>query len=416
MSTSVSSVVSHFPSAENGFTTTLASTISSGATTVPLNSVAGYSNGEVAVFIVDPEEPSKKQTFTGTIDTANVQVTDVVWTAGTNQAHSGGATVVDYASATHISMMTKGILVEHDQAGQHSKALKDENGNEWLEPTATASAVNHVKITNAAASGRPKIEATGSDTNIGLEIVPKGTGMVVISDTPARLGAIHRYTFDGTDIHVDGVDQNNGGNTISWTKPANLKFVIVEVVGGGGGGGGAASSAASNAAQGGGGGAGGYSRKKIAAASLGSTETVTVGAAGTGATAGANNGGAGGNSSFGAHATANGGSGGSGMVAETGDRVSPGGAGGSAASGDINITGESGTFGRVSSAWPNQDGAGGNSPYGSCGRNRTGAAGAGAAASGYGAGGGGGLDQNGSSTNRAGGAGAGGIVIVYEYY
>lgn len=118
MSTSVSSLSSNFfPSAQNGFTTTLASTISSGATTVPLNSVAGYTNGEVATFIVDPSDATKKQTFTGVIDTGGVQVTSVVWTAGTNQSHTSGATVVDYATATHISQISKGILVHADQDG-----------------------------------------------------------------------------------------------------------------------------------------------------------------------------------------------------------------------------------------------------------------------------------------------------------
>ena len=120
MSTSVSSVVSHFPSAENGFTTTTSGSVSSGAATVGLNSVAGYANGEIAVFVIDPSDASKKQTFTGTIDTGGVQVTGVVWTAGTNQTHSAGATVVDYATATHISMVSKGILVEHNQNGTHS--------------------------------------------------------------------------------------------------------------------------------------------------------------------------------------------------------------------------------------------------------------------------------------------------------
>ena len=110
MSTSVANVVSHFPSAENGFTTTTSGSVSSGATTVGLNSVAGYTNGEIAVFVIDPSDASKKQTFTGTIDTSGVQVTDVVWTAGTNQTHSAGATVVDYVTATHISMITKGLL------------------------------------------------------------------------------------------------------------------------------------------------------------------------------------------------------------------------------------------------------------------------------------------------------------------
>lgn len=119
MSTSVSSVVSHFPSAENGFTTTTSGSVSSGATTVGLNSVAGYTNGEIVVFVIDPSNASK-QTFTGVIDTSGVQVTSVVWTAGTNVTHLSGATVVDYATATHISMITKGLLVQHTQAGAHS--------------------------------------------------------------------------------------------------------------------------------------------------------------------------------------------------------------------------------------------------------------------------------------------------------
>lgn len=117
MSTNVSSVTNHFPSAENGFTTTTSGAVSSGATTVGLNSVAGYTNGEIVVFIIDPTDATKKQAFTGTIDTAGVQVTGVVWTAGTNQAHDAGATVVDYATATHISMISKGILLHADQDG-----------------------------------------------------------------------------------------------------------------------------------------------------------------------------------------------------------------------------------------------------------------------------------------------------------
>ena len=123
MSTSVTSVVSHFPSAENGFSTTTSGEVASGAATVGLSSVAGYTNGEIAVFVIDPTDSTKKQTFTGTIDTAGVQVTGVVWTAGTNQIHATGATVVDYATATHISMISKGILVEHSQDGTHAKAL-----------------------------------------------------------------------------------------------------------------------------------------------------------------------------------------------------------------------------------------------------------------------------------------------------
>jgi len=118
MSTSVTGVTTNFfPSAENGFTTTTSGSVSSGAATVGLNSVAGYTNGEVVALVIDPTDATKKQTFTGVVDTAGSQITSVVWTAGTNQTHALGATVVDYATATHISMMTKGILQFAEQTG-----------------------------------------------------------------------------------------------------------------------------------------------------------------------------------------------------------------------------------------------------------------------------------------------------------
>jgi len=117
MSTSVSSVTNHFPSAENSFGTTTTSGITSGDTTVYLASLDGYDNGEVIVFVVDPTDATKKQAFTGVVNTGTLSITSVVWTSGTNQNHVLGATVVDYATATHISMISKGLSVSLDQDG-----------------------------------------------------------------------------------------------------------------------------------------------------------------------------------------------------------------------------------------------------------------------------------------------------------
>lgn len=130
MSTSVNSVTNHFPSAENGFSTTTSASVSSGATTVELNSLAGYEDGEVVVFIIDPDDAVKKQTFTGVVDFTNTRITSVVWTAGTNQSHILGATVVDYATATHISMISKGLMVQHKQSGAHANTITTNTINE----------------------------------------------------------------------------------------------------------------------------------------------------------------------------------------------------------------------------------------------------------------------------------------------
>jgi len=90
---------------------------------VPLNSVTGFSNGEKVVFVVDPTDATKKQAFTGTIDTSGVQVTGVTWTEGSNTSHTAGATVVDYETATHWALYSKGVLVEHEQDGTHGVEL-----------------------------------------------------------------------------------------------------------------------------------------------------------------------------------------------------------------------------------------------------------------------------------------------------
>lgn len=227
MSTNVSSVISHFPDCENGFTTTTAGSVSSGAGTVTLNSVAGYTNGEPVVLVIDPTDATKKQTFTGIVDTSGVQITSVVWTAGTNQTHALGATVVDYATATHIAMMSKGIKVNHTQKGNH-KTLTDDNANEWIEQGSTGSAINQVKITNAAVGTSPIISASGDDTNIGLTLTPKGTGNISMTSradgwvtgltAPTTVTANGNRSYDVVINSTDYTDRLSAGMRIRTTR------------------------------------------------------------------------------------------------------------------------------------------------------------------------------------------------------
>lgn len=277
------------------------------------------------------------------------------------------------------------------------------------------------------------VTLTGTQTLTNKTLTSPTINTATIANPTLTVDTISEFT-SGNGVTIDGLNIKDGTITTpgviptlqaiqiytsstTWNKPVNMGsngFVIVEVCGAGGGGGGAASSPASNSSAGGPGGAGGFSRKRILAASLGSSETVTVGTAGTAGSAGNNNGGNGGNSSFGSHCSANGGNGGSGMQAESGNRVAAGGTGGTATGGDINITGQNGAVARVHDGWP-FPAAGGDTPLGMGGVWQSGGGGNGAAGRGYGAGGGGGVSFA-DSTARAGGAGAGGIVIVYEYY
>lgn len=72
---------------------------------------------------------------------------------------------------------TNGRYVAFDDAF----GIIDSAANEQLIFQETASAINHVEITNAATGNDPIIGTAGDNTNIGLTITPKGTGEVTIN-------------------------------------------------------------------------------------------------------------------------------------------------------------------------------------------------------------------------------------------
>jgi len=57
-------------------------------------------------------------------------------------------------------------------------SINDANGNEVIKTPATASAVNEITVTNSATGDAVEVSATGGDTNIDLDITPKGTGVI----------------------------------------------------------------------------------------------------------------------------------------------------------------------------------------------------------------------------------------------
>ena len=121
----------------------------------------------------------------------------------------------------------------------------------------------------------------------------------------------------------------------TYTPNTGMLYCDVEVWGGGGGGGGCSAGAAA------GGGAGGHAKKVISAATIGASQTVTIGAGGNSGGAAAGTGGTGGTTSFGAILSATGGVGGSGNSGG-GNTSVIGGDGGVGSGGDTNITGQPG--------------------------------------------------------------------------
>ena len=145
--------------------------------------------------------------------------------------------------------------------------------------------------------------------------VSAGTnGYVLTADSSAAAGVA--WAASGGGISSADIQEFTSTGTSTWTKPAGAKLVYVLMFGGGGGGGSgrrrATASSATAAAGGAGGGSGGRTELWIPAVSLGSTETVTVGAGGTGGAAetvdddNGQTGQAGNNSSFGSWGLARG--------------------------------------------------------------------------------------------------------------
>jgi len=126
-----------------------------------------------------------------------------------------GRTVVGALSATSPRVIT---------------GVNDTNGNELMKVTATASAVNELTLANAATGNGPTLSATGDDTNIDINITPKGTGEVNVTNIDVLSGKVPFSTItDRAYAAFSDVTDQTGSTTV----PAPVKFGTSEVVGAG---------------------------------------------------------------------------------------------------------------------------------------------------------------------------------------
>jgi len=78
--------------------------------------------------------------------------------------------------------------------------IADANGNEGIVLQTASSAVNALEITNAASGGAVVVGAMGDDSNIDIDITPKGTGEVNIAQNNLNYGGT-AVTASGTELN-----------------------------------------------------------------------------------------------------------------------------------------------------------------------------------------------------------------------
>ena len=94
--------------------------------------------------------------------------------------------------------------------------IADSVGNEQLIFTQTASAINEFRITNAAINTNPIFGASGTDTNVGIDFLAKGTGVYRFLGTATKSAEIRLFenTTGGTNFTGFRAPINLTGDTM----------------------------------------------------------------------------------------------------------------------------------------------------------------------------------------------------------
>lgn len=123
---------------------------------------------------------------------------------------AAGATVggVEIATISGTQTLTNKTLTAPKFAD--GGFIADANGNEIIVLDTVTSAVNEITVANAATGAGPSISVTGSDTNIDLLLVPKGTGVT-------KSGGVEVVTLTGT--------QALSNKTLTAPRFADLGFI-----------------------------------------------------------------------------------------------------------------------------------------------------------------------------------------------
>jgi|LakMenE01Jun11ns_1017448.scaffolds.fasta_scaffold9889900_3 hypothetical protein len=138
------------------------------------------------------------------------------------------------ATGTVLTLTDSSINSTQDIRLPTAKSIADDSGNEYLKFVKTASAVNEISITNSATGNSPDLSVTGGDTNIGLSITTKGTGLIKFNDSAyfpeATLTDGATITWDVSTAQVAKVTLGGNRTLSAPTNGATGQFISLLVI------------------------------------------------------------------------------------------------------------------------------------------------------------------------------------------
>ena len=188
-------------------------TFSNGALSNGKNNVlklVGTIGGAVNVVVPDSIEKTyiidNATTGAHTVTVKTSSGSGVTWAAadkGTKVVYSDGTNVVDTALTDLSSDYSPQLSADLDCNGQDiimdsSNSIQDDSNNEYIKMAKTGSAVNEFTVTNAATGNAPNLSATGDDTNIDLNLTPKGYGRATFNGQGKIQSVAEKVTTEAT--------------------------------------------------------------------------------------------------------------------------------------------------------------------------------------------------------------------------
>jgi hypothetical protein len=135
---------------------------------------------------------------TGVTFSATDKGTKLLYLNGTDVVDSNIGKLSNDAApqlSANLDTNAKNIIIDS------TYGIIDENANEQIKFSTTASATNEITIANAAAGSSPVISATGGDTNVGLTLTPKGDlGRITLNGESKVFGIFEGATISTTFI------------------------------------------------------------------------------------------------------------------------------------------------------------------------------------------------------------------------